>query len=63
MSDYANHRLRRPIYVQTVHHSRENMLRAQHSGHAVTEWLQEKVVIIAANTPIRRVFADDAALV
>lgn len=58
MSYYANHRLRRPIYVQTVRRSREIMLRAQHSGHAVTEWLHEKVVYFLRKTHIRRVSAD-----
>ncbi|WP_148043703.1 hypothetical protein [Paracoccus methylarcula] len=62
MSDYANHRLRRPIYVQIVHRSREIMLRAQHSGHAVTEWLQAKVVDIPGKTRDRRVLADGAFL-
>ena len=39
MSDYAVHRLLIPIYVQVVNASRGFMLRKQHSGYAVTEWL------------------------
>lgn len=63
MSYYANHRLRRPIYVQKLHRSREIMLRAQHSGHAVTEWLHPKGVHLLEKTRIRHVSADRATTV
>lgn len=57
MSDYANHRLHCPIYVQLVYPSSGNRLRAQHSRHAVTEWLHEKVADLLGKKPIWRFFA------
>src|SRR5690606_8253259 len=62
MSDYANHRLRRPIYVQVVYPSSGNRLLSQHSGHAVTEWLHDKVADFPGKMAIRQFSAGSAAV-
>ena len=62
MSDYANHRLHSPIYVQVVYPSSGNRLRPQHSRHAVTEWLHEKVVDSLEKKPIWRFSASHLSL-